>query len=101
MRPSSYDEDEDKGGGILTEEELNNGRPGTGSDAAKGGEEVPEGVLTCTLKELPGMIDKVVNEDKKTPLILDPSEEGKVKTSLTSTGWPMPPRYLFRSRKVE
>ena len=80
VRPSSYDEDEDKGGGILTEEELNNGRPGTGSDVAKGGEEVPEGVLTCTLKELPGMIDKVVNEDKKTPLILDPSEEGKVKT---------------------
>ena len=77
MRPSSYDEDEDKGGGILTEEELNNGRPGTGSDAAKG--------------------DKVVNEDKKTPLILDPSEE--VKTFFDKYNWPMPPRYLFRREK--
>jgi hypothetical protein len=81
VRPSSYDEDEDKGGGILPEEELNNVGAGGGGamGAAEAGEKVPEGVVVCSLRDLPGAVDRAV-EDKKTPLILDPSEDGKVKT---------------------
>ena len=81
VRPSAYDEDDDKGGGILTEEELHNfdgGGAGTTS-SANAGEEIPEGVLVCSLQELPSVVDRVV-QDKKTPLILDPSEDRKVKT---------------------
>ena len=81
VRPSSYDEDEDMGGGILTEEQLNGVIQGGVADSAtNSGEIVPEGVLVCTLQELPAIIDKICDDDRKTPLLLDPSEERKVKT---------------------
>ena len=79
IRPNSYEEAEDMGGGILTEEELNGTSDGS-EEKPKGGEVIPDGVMVCTMADLPSVIDEVVDEKKKTPLILDASDDRKVKT---------------------
>ena len=83
LRPSSYDEDDDCGGGI----ELANSHldKDNNLDEKKGnieniGEEIPEDMLVCNLSELPAMIDKIIDKEKRTPLILDTSEEQNVRT---------------------
>lgn len=79
IRPNNYEESEDRGGGILTEEELNG--IDTGAVSTKpSGDVIPDGVIVCSMADLPSIIDEVVDKKKMTPLILDPSEERKVKT---------------------
>lgn len=80
IRPNNYEENEDMGGGILTEEELNGTSDDKASAKPKGGEVIPDGVMVCTMKDLPNVLDEVVDDKKMTPLILDPSEDRKVKT---------------------
>jgi hypothetical protein len=86
LRPRDYDEDDDIGGGIalgmaqIAEEESGGKKKGTSGPAIGGGEEdLPEGMLSCALTDLPAMIDDIVDNQQKTPLILDTSSEQKVR----------------------
>ena len=75
VRPNQYDEDLDHGGGNVDISTLNaqNNLPETKEET------LPEGCLTASLSDLPKTIEEVV-ANKRTPLILDTSEDEKVKT---------------------
>jgi len=97
LRPRDYDEDDDIGGGIaLANEQIaaeeNKGKSGKiGSnifgDTKVGSTDtdtntntnIPEGMMSCTLQELPSKLDHIIDNMKKTPIILDTSLEQKVR----------------------
>ena len=85
LRPRDYDEEDDIGGGIaLANEQI---AAEEGAAKKKGNifatdntaDAIPDGMLTCTLAELPATLDELIDVQGKTPLILDNSSEQKVR----------------------
>lgn len=88
LRPSEYDEELDLGGGQALANErlaaLSSTEGGTAKsrlfDAPISEEEgIPEGMRTCTLQEMPNAIDDIISNENKTPLLLDTTEDQKVR----------------------
>jgi hypothetical protein len=87
LRPKNYDEDEDVGGGVaLANEQIaaEEGRTskttgGSGPGATAGSEDIPEDIRVCRLQDLPAVLDELINVQGVTPLILDTSEEQRVR----------------------
>jgi len=84
LRPTSYDEEDDIGGGIALANERIASEAGGGKavkvdEAAAVKEEIPDDVRVCTLQDLPQTIDEIIDVQRKTPLILDISTEQKVR----------------------
>jgi hypothetical protein len=85
LRPNSYDEEEDLGGGItLANEQIaaeqGRGKAGKAAEEAVAAEdEIPDDVRVCSLQDLPKTIEEIIDVQGKTPLILDVSTEQKVR----------------------
>lgn len=87
LRPNSYDEEDDLGGGIALANEQIAAEQGGGGKADKAGaaaavaaeDEIPDDVRVCSLQDLPQTIEEIIDVQGKTPLILDVSTEQKVR----------------------